>query len=237
MILAINTIGAYCDIGLGFYTQTARGEKEEIAFRSEKIGRGHAEILPLQLADLAEETQCNFQQLKTIIVNVGPGSFTGIRIGIALARSLALVSKAQLQGISQFQALAFYAQSSDNSLGHKNIYIVLPASKEYFYIQLFSYNSTLQAWEGALPIQCLNTNDLLDFLRQKHKALFVGASLKQFKEFCTTFNVNTLIIEDDHIPVPSFFQIAQQHKGFLPPTPLYLRNAVGQTPASRFFLV
>lgn len=61
--------------------------------RYEVIGRGHAERLVPMIAELPDRGRAD-----AISVNVGPGSFTGIRVGVSAARALALAWEAQCEG-------------------------------------------------------------------------------------------------------------------------------------------
>lgn len=74
---------------------------ELIAGECLMLGRGHAERLVPMIAALPERGRAD-----VIAVDVGPGSFTGIRVGLAAARALGLVWKAQLEG---FESLALVA--------------------------------------------------------------------------------------------------------------------------------
>lgn len=67
----------------------------------EEIGRGHAERLVPMIAQLLDG-----QRAERILVGVGPGSFTGIRVGIAAAHGLAIGWGARLAGISSLALLA-----------------------------------------------------------------------------------------------------------------------------------
>jgi tRNA threonylcarbamoyl adenosine modification protein YeaZ len=98
MILAFDTSTAAC-------TAALFGEGGEcIASADELIGRGHAERLVPMLGELLAE-----RSPSRILVGVGPGSFTGIRVAIAAAHGLAIGWKAELVG---FSSLALLAASS-----------------------------------------------------------------------------------------------------------------------------
>lgn len=69
--------------------------------RHETVGRGHAERLVPMIAELADSGRAGH-----ILVDVGPGSFTGIRVGIAAARGLALGWGASVAGYSSAALIA-----------------------------------------------------------------------------------------------------------------------------------
>jgi tRNA threonylcarbamoyladenosine biosynthesis protein TsaB len=79
---------------------------EVIAGRHQDVARGHAALLPAMAQAVLVEAAIAPPQLDLIAVTVGPGSFTGLRAGIALAHGIALAAGAELVGISVGEALA-----------------------------------------------------------------------------------------------------------------------------------
>ena len=71
---------------------------------------GHAAQLLTLAAELLAEAGLTFAEVERIAVGLGPGTFTGLRIGVATARALAQSAGAQLVGISTLRALALAAQ-------------------------------------------------------------------------------------------------------------------------------
>jgi tRNA threonylcarbamoyl adenosine modification protein YeaZ len=99
MILAFDTSSAACTAAL------FDGSGSCIARRDEVIGRGHSERLVPMLAELLDG-----RTAERILVGVGPGSFTGIRVGIAAAHGLAIGWGAELSGLSSPALLAAGAE-------------------------------------------------------------------------------------------------------------------------------
>jgi tRNA threonylcarbamoyl adenosine modification protein YeaZ len=95
VILAIDTSTAACSAAL------FESDGECIAHRDEVIGRGHSERLVPMLDELLDGRQAD-----GILVGVGPGSFTGIRVGIAAAQGLAIAWNCELSGMSSLALLA-----------------------------------------------------------------------------------------------------------------------------------
>jgi tRNA threonylcarbamoyl adenosine modification protein YeaZ len=95
MLLAIDSATASCSaalIGPG---------GELIEERHELVGRGHAERLVPMIAELL-----GGRRPKALLVDCGPGSFTGVRVGLAAAHGLAIAWKVPLSGYSSLAALA-----------------------------------------------------------------------------------------------------------------------------------
>jgi tRNA threonylcarbamoyl adenosine modification protein YeaZ len=96
----------------------ARGEARafEILSRAEqRIGRGHADRhMPMIEAAMAE-AGIAFGDLRRIAVTTGPGSFTGVRVGTAAARALALALDIPAVGVGSLSALAYPIMQSRNA--------------------------------------------------------------------------------------------------------------------------
>jgi tRNA threonylcarbamoyladenosine biosynthesis protein TsaB len=95
MLLAFDTSSAACTAALFDEDGTCIGQSDEI------IGRGHSERLVPMIAELLDG-----RAPTAILVGVGPGSFTGIRVAIAAAQGLAIGWGAELGGMSSLALLA-----------------------------------------------------------------------------------------------------------------------------------
>ncbi len=95
MLLAFDTSSAACTAALFDETGQCLARSDEL------IGRGHSERLVPMIAELLDGRSAG-----RILVGVGPGSFTGIRVGIAAAHGLAIGWRAELAGMSSLALLA-----------------------------------------------------------------------------------------------------------------------------------
>ena len=77
-----------------------------LAHHREALARGHAERLPPALAATMAASGCDFTALDAIAVTIGPGSFTGIRVGLAAARGLGFALARPVLGITTLAAVA-----------------------------------------------------------------------------------------------------------------------------------
>ena len=99
-ILAIDTALGACAAGV-----IAMPDRV-LAQESLAMARGHAEALMPLLARVMDQAGIGFDALDRIAVTVGPGSFTGLRVGIAAARGIALASGKPAVGVSTLAAFA-----------------------------------------------------------------------------------------------------------------------------------
>lgn len=100
MILVFDTSSAACTAALFDHSG------ECVARADELIGRGHSERLVPMIADLLDGRTAD-----RLLVGVGPGSFTGIRVAIAAAHGLAIGWNARLAGLSSLALLAAGAEA------------------------------------------------------------------------------------------------------------------------------
>ncbi len=98
-ILALDTSMGAC----GAAVLTADGR---VVAREERMARGHAEALMPMIAATMADAGLDYRQLDLIAATLGPGSFTGVRIAIAAARGLALVTRAKLWGTDSLTVMA-----------------------------------------------------------------------------------------------------------------------------------
>lgn len=101
-----------------------------LAERHEEIGRGHAERLLPMIAGLPEGGRAD-----SILVDCGPGSFTGVRVGIAAARALALAWQTAITGYSSLALLAATALARRPTLDR--LAVAIPAGHGEVFLQTF----------------------------------------------------------------------------------------------------
>lgn len=127
-LIAIDTSREACSVAV-------LGEAVNPVTASEIVGRGHAERLFGMVAEVMAEAGLDFTALDRVAVTVGPGSFTGIRVGIAAARGFGLALKRPVVGIGTLEA---HAASARRLAGAVPVLAVLDARRGEIYGQHFS---------------------------------------------------------------------------------------------------
>jgi tRNA threonylcarbamoyladenosine biosynthesis protein TsaB len=100
LVLGIETATANAACAIG-------GHEGVLAHASSMRGRRHAENLVPAIQFICAQAQIDLAEISVIAVDVGPGLFTGLRVGIATAKSLAYALKVPMIGVPSLDLLAF----------------------------------------------------------------------------------------------------------------------------------
>lgn len=107
-----------------------------VARRFEEMARGQSEaLMPMVTAVMAEAGQ-GFAALDLVAATVGPGAFTGLRIGLAAARGMALALAVPCFGVTTLEAVAEGVPAAERE--SRNVLVALDAKRADVYVQLFS---------------------------------------------------------------------------------------------------
>ena len=136
------------------------------ARRSAAMARGQSEVLVPMIAEVMAEAGVDFATLDAIAVTVGPGAFTGLRIGLATARGLALAYNTPLIGISTLQTVAAALSPADRA--DRVTLAVVDSRRAELWMQPFAPDLTplteaaaiapadqeqfLSPWQGRYPL-------------------------------------------------------------------------------------
>ncbi|WP_455479596.1 tRNA (adenosine(37)-N6)-threonylcarbamoyltransferase complex dimerization subunit type 1 TsaB [Bartonella sp. B23] len=212
LILAIDTASIYCAVALVRH-------KSVIAHISERINTGHAERLIGHIAQVTDQTNITLNQVDRIAVNIGPGSFTGVRVGVSTARALALALKIPAIGVSALEALA---AQTNNQNTRSAITVVIEAGRDMFYHQNFKEDLTPF---GAPELKTIE--NILDDLPQQ--TILTGPAADIVGLHIRNGKLNRKIVQDqifrEAADVVSYAHLAANKKPQDSPCPLYLRSA------------
>jgi tRNA threonylcarbamoyladenosine biosynthesis protein TsaB len=152
ILLAIETAGSGCSAAV------AR-DGAVLAAECRALRHGHAEALFPMVDRVMERAGLSPSDLGAVAVAIGPGGFTGIRVGLAAAHGIALAVGAQLIGVSSFAAVAARVAAAGG--GHcPTLLVALDSRRTDLYVQLF-------APDAAVPLaapQALLPDRLADFV-------------------------------------------------------------------------
>ncbi|WP_347710008.1 tRNA (adenosine(37)-N6)-threonylcarbamoyltransferase complex dimerization subunit type 1 TsaB [Erythrobacter litoralis] len=134
-MLAIETATEACSVAL--FEDDAL-----VDFRHEILGRGHAERLVPMIAELPGRGKA-----ETIRVSLGPGSFTGVRIGLATARALGVAWRAEVRGFSTLALVSAMAQARQPG----PVTVCMNGGHGQWFVQNFDRQCLPEAEAASLP--------------------------------------------------------------------------------------
>src|SRR3984893_10311220 len=145
LILAIDTALDACAAGV---LDTGAGKL--IAQESLAMKRGHAEALMPLSARVIKESGIAFASLDRIAVTTGPGSFTGLRVGLSAARGIALAASKPVVGLTTLTAYAAPVVSQD---AEQPVISAIDARHDQVYFQVVSGDGSSLIRPGVAPIE------------------------------------------------------------------------------------
>jgi len=131
-VLALDTACGACSAAV--WTGEAIGAR-----RFEQRARGHAEALMPMVQAVMDEAALDYDSLDAVAVTRGPGTFTGLRIGLAAARGLALAAGLPLVGLTTLEVIAAEAEGR---LPDHPILVAIDARRGQVYAQLFQADAS-----------------------------------------------------------------------------------------------
>jgi tRNA threonylcarbamoyladenosine biosynthesis protein TsaB len=144
LILAIDTALDACAAAV-LDTETGK----MIAHESQNMKRGHAEALMPLIARVIAASGTAFASLGRIAVTTGPGSFTGLRVGLSAARGIALAANIPVVGVT---TLAAYAAPIVSQNAEHPVVSAIDARHDHVYLQVVSGNGSALVRPRLAPI-------------------------------------------------------------------------------------
>lgn len=201
-VLAIDTAGVDCSVAVYDSTRDLLLAKVQ-----ETLGKGHAERLSGMIAEVMDAAAVAPVDIGLIGVTIGPGSFTGIRVGVAAARGLALALGIPAVGVTTLETLADAAM---RTVGPEALIAAIDAKRGEIYMQPFDENGRAIAEPQARSLA-----DAAEFAVSS-KARIVGSGAAVLAHASA---------EADHFDIESVARLAARRpKGTGKPAPLYLRG-------------
>lgn len=158
LLLAIESASSICSVALF-------QDKLELGEISTNSPRSHNEKLAMMVSELLKKNSVNFDQIANIAVSIGPGSFTGLRVGLSFAKGIALVTDCKIIPVDTLKALAItiYRQSKQLGTNNNNYRTVLAATvarKLESFAGLYQFEDDDEDPISLSDIIIINTDDL-----------------------------------------------------------------------------
>ena len=209
-VLAIDTAMQACSAAV-----RVDGENGEIIGEFEARSRGHAEALVPMIERVMGRAGLAYCDLERIAVTSGPGTFTGVRIGVAAARGLSLACKIPIVSLNALQVMARQVMASDR-VEAQALIIAVDARRGGLYVQMPQSNIELLAPpEAAARVSALAVRDVM----------LAGSGGSALKEAAGQGGVNWRLTAQNLQPDARFLAMAAPRLEISkhPLVPLYLR--------------
>lgn len=215
LILGIETATQQVGVAVG-------GHEGVIATFEVARGRRHAEILTPAIEFTLKQADIDLDEISCIAVDVGPGLFTGMRVGLAAAKALAQALRIPMIGISSLDLLAFPCRHTD-----RVVVPVIDARKGEVFWSM--YRQVPGGVQQVAPPTVGPVDDLVaDLLARSQDVLCVGDGAERYRDEILD-GYRCEISGPAHPPVGSLVQLAHARalrEEYLRPgeiEPIYLR--------------
>ncbi len=174
MILSLNT--ATNRWGLALIDDNRRVQAE--IFLSSK--KGNFRFLMPYLSELLDRMGIDLDDIKCISVAIGPGNFTGLRVGLAAAKGISFCLGIPVLGVNTLDAIAF-----QSTLYEGMVLAILEARRDDIFISMYKivdYNISFQ----LMPVRCIHLLELREIL--KRDMWVIGNSYERYHEYLSSLS-------------------------------------------------
>jgi tRNA threonylcarbamoyladenosine biosynthesis protein TsaB len=210
-VLAIDTALAACSAAVLDMSRGGITASETLA-----MNRGHAEALMPLVARVMDRAALEFADLDRIAVTTGPGSFTGLRVGISASRGIALAAGKPAIGLSTLAGFAAPLIAEDDD---SNVMAAIDARHDHVYIQVFG--------TGGRTLVSPRIATLRDALRAAvtGPVRVIGSAAGQLAAAWPKGVDRPVLVDERGAPDIAWIARlgAAAAEGYGPPRPLYLR--------------
>lgn len=214
-LLSMDCAGSACSVALF-------RDQDTVAWRHESMLRGQSERLVPMIDEVLSDASITPAALDRLAVTVGPGAFTGIRIGLASARAMALALSIPATGVTTFAATMKAYLSAERSHTGRPVAVVLETKRSDYYTQLFNPDGTSLTHGMALdgPALCSLLSDLANT-----GCMLIGDGAKRFKDKNVPAAIDIELAAHTGFTASDVARcaLADPGKASVSPRPLYLR--------------
>jgi tRNA threonylcarbamoyladenosine biosynthesis protein TsaB len=195
LILSIETATTNCSIAL------ARDGKV-MAKRSVNAGFSHSEKINLFILEVIAEAHCSLNDLQAIAVSIGPGSYTGLRIGVSTAKGLCYALNIPVITVSTLEAMAY----GIHALPHEFIVPMIDARRMEAYCAVFDRDKK----EISAPEAIVIDDSFYARFREKNHLVLAGDGADKCIDLFA--NENTIRVVPGFFPAAEFVAIVAEQK-------------------------
>ena len=184
-ILYIETATDVCSVAL------SRGA-EVIGLKEEAGGNNHAKHLLPFVDEVLKQGGCTVSDLNGVAVSVGPGSYTGLRIGVSTAKGIAYTAGIPVMAVGTLESIAQGARESWTDASAEPLQIVPMLDARRMEVFTTRYDFDMQSLE-EVSAKIVDENTFAELLSE-HKVLFCGNGMPKCREILSA-NPNAFFAE------------------------------------------
>ena len=184
-ILYIETATDVCSVAL------SRGA-EVIGLKEEAGGNNHAKHLLPFVDEVLKQGGCTVSDLNGVAVSVGPGSYTGLRIGVSTAKGIAYTAGIPVMAVGTLESIAQGARESWTDASAEPLQIVPMLDARRMEVFTTRYSFDMQSLE-EVSAKIVDENTFAELLSE-HKVLFCGNGMPKCREILSA-NSNAFFAE------------------------------------------
>jgi tRNA threonylcarbamoyladenosine biosynthesis protein TsaB len=194
-LLHLETSSTVCSVAL------SQG-RELIALKEINEGFSHAENLHLFVADVINQANLNFEDLNGIAVSKGPGSYTGLRIGVSAAKGYALSLEIPLISVDTLQTMAYSVKKTIGNTAGVLIPMIDARRNEIFSCVL---DPELNYVSPTQPI--ILDHSGLNFFPETNSFYFFGSGAEKSVAFLKSYS-NAIYVNGMHVSAENMIELA-----------------------------
>jgi len=141
----------------------------------------HSEKLMSLIDDSLRSSSVGSDSCDGIAVSIGPGSFTGLRIGLSCAKGLSCAWNKPIVPVPTLEALALNAATQNGFSQHSVILAAIDARRNEVYAA--GYRSRNDELEEVIPLRSILLEEISDLLRAEHSVVVTGDGVRKIREF------------------------------------------------------
>ncbi len=184
LIINIESTTDVCSVALG-------KDGEVLDYRENRDGRNHASLLTVYIEELLKAHAINANRLDAVAVSGGPGSYTGLRIGVSAAKGICFAAGIPLIAISPLQAMAHHVSGLPD-VGTTLLCPMIDARRMEVYSALYDSNNNIV---DNVQAEIIDENTYSDILNDCSIAFF-GNGSEKCQPFIT--HKNAFFLPDIH---------------------------------------
>lgn len=148
-------ISLFIDTSLTNVSISVLKDSKTLSLISKEIPNMHSAYVTKFIKDCLDEAHIDANDIENIMVVSGPGSFTGVRIGVTIAKTYGYLIKKDIIPLSSLKSLAI-------SANHKGpIMSIIPANKNSYYVGIYDDN-----YNEVIKEACMNKKDIHDLCKE-----------------------------------------------------------------------